>query len=266
MRKGTALDLVGEKASSSGSVEASSLEEAETSSKEERQAVTEQLLSSSYLDTNLSIPNIAVESFKSAEADPQYCWEPYHVHTKAQIAVPPQYTEQAAPYVKQVIEPSSSSYRVEAKLFIVHEEEEPRRFQKNVADCMGPPEKLKVDGLFESLLAPEANMTTDNDTMEQEPVVEHVEIHEMKQDLAESKSENSQDGTSIQSKSRSSKNRSAMTITSQKPSDIPGTREEDKSSDGRTGTRQERSQGRSSRTGSRSGSRGKSPVMSSSQT
>ena len=91
MRKGTALDLVGEKASS-GSAEASSLEEVETSS-EEKRPTTDQILSSSYLDTNLSIPNIAVESFKSAEPDPEYAWEPYHIHTKARIEVPPQFRE-----------------------------------------------------------------------------------------------------------------------------------------------------------------------------
>ena len=84
--------------------------------------------SSSYLDTNLSIPNIVVESFKSNQPEPDYSWEPLYVHTVAKIEVPASCTRKAAPYVKQVIEPCSGMYKPEGRLFLAQEDEEPRRF------------------------------------------------------------------------------------------------------------------------------------------
>ena len=56
--------------------------------------------SSSYIDTNLSIPNIVVESFKSNQPEPDYSWEPFYTHKVAKIEVPAQFTQKTAVYVK----------------------------------------------------------------------------------------------------------------------------------------------------------------------
>ena len=265
-RKGTALGLIGEPSNSASLESASSLQDPETSSKEEK-TITEQLISSSYIDTNLSVPNIlTVDSFKSPESDPTYAWEPYNVHTTAKIEVPAEFTEKAAPYVKQVIEPSLTSYRTEAKLFIVHEEEEPRRFQKNVADCMGAPEQIKVDGLFESLLTYEENLTTTDaepvqrnearPATEQEPAENEID----KQDNAaenEADEANQEGQSASKSLDRSktgnssrSQHRNAASSHSQRPPDSSPAGSKQKSDSMPDGPRQKSDSSRS-RSGSR---------------
>ena len=68
--------------------------------------------------------------------------------------------------MKQVIESNKGMYKPEGRLFVSQEDEEPRRFKKNIADCMGAPIKQKVEGLLESLLSQYEQSTTDNDVLE----------------------------------------------------------------------------------------------------
>ena len=107
-----------------------------------------------------------VESFKSNQPEPDYSWEPYYTHAVAKIEVPAQYTQKTASYVKQVIESNKGMYKPEGRLFVSQEDKEPRRFKKNIADCMGAPIKQKVEGLLESLLSQYEQSTTDNDVLE----------------------------------------------------------------------------------------------------